>query len=131
MISLLLGIAVSMAEAQTPRPAQRPHLQLVVLADTLAVCRLPADAPVPLWAAGPSRFLTVSRTSEELSITAVQASVLPELRTDYVLVKAGDLEPAIVAIIWRTSCWTCRTSSFEPPRLPSGCRRASSGRFSP
>jgi hypothetical protein len=141
MISLLLGIAVSMAEAQTHRPAQRPHLQLEVLADTLAVCRLPADAPVPLWAAGPSRFLTVSRTSEELSITAVQASVPPDLRcerdyralrvkgplplnligvlaaiadplaaaglsifaistfdTDYVLVKARDLEPALAAL---------------------------------
>jgi hypothetical protein len=141
MISLLLGIAVSMAEAQTPRPTQRPHLRLEVLADTLAVCRLPADAPVPLWAAGPSRFLTVSRTSEELSITAVEASVPPDLRcerdyrafrvkgplplnligvlaaiadplaaaglsifaistfdTDYVLVKARDLEPAVAAL---------------------------------
>ena len=130
-----------MAEAQTPRPAQPPHLPLEVLAETLAVCRLPADAPVPLWATGPSRFLTVSRTSEELSITAVQASVPPELRcerdyralrvkgplplnligvlaaiadplaaaglsifaistfdTDYVLVKARDLEPAIAAL---------------------------------
>jgi hypothetical protein len=137
----LLGIAVSMAEAQTPRPAQPPHLPLEVLAETLAVCRLPADAPVPLWATGPSRFLTVSRTSEELSITAVQASVPPELRcerdyrafrvkgplplnligvlaaiadplaaaglsifaistfdTDYVLVKARDLAPAIAAL---------------------------------
>jgi hypothetical protein len=139
--SLLLGIAVSVAEAQTPLPARRPHLPLELLADTLAVCRLPADAPVPLWAAGPSRFLTVSRTSEELSITAVQASVPPELRcerdyrafrvkgplplnligvlaaiadplaaaglsifaistfdTDYVLVKARDLEQAVTAL---------------------------------
>ncbi|MFL5495739.1 MAG: ACT domain-containing protein [Gemmatimonadales bacterium] len=114
---------------------------LEVLTDTLAVCRLPADASVPLWATGPSRFLTLSRTSEELSITAVQASVPPELRcerdyralrvkgplplnligvladianplaaaglsifaistydTDYVLVKARDLEPAVVAL---------------------------------
>ena len=139
--SLLLGIAVSMAEGQAPGSVQRPHLRLEVLADTLAVCRLPADAPVPPWASGPSRFLTVSRTSEELSITAVQASVPPELRcerdyralrvkgplpldligvlaaiadplaaaglsifaistfdTDYVLVKARDLEPAVTAL---------------------------------
>jgi hypothetical protein len=140
-LALFLGIAVSMAEAQTPRPSQRPHLPLEVLAETLAVCRLPAQAPVPSWAAGPSRFLTVSRTSEELSVTAVQASVPPEVRcerdyralrvkgplpldligvlaaiadplaaaglsifaistfdTDYVLVKARDLEPAIAAL---------------------------------
>jgi hypothetical protein len=140
-LALFLGIAVSMAEAQAPRSPQPPHLPLEVLAETLAVCRLPADAPLPLWAAGPSRFLTVSRTSEELSITAVQASVPPEVRcerdyralrvkgplpldligvlaaiadplaaaglsifaistfdTDYVLVKARDLEPAVTAL---------------------------------
>jgi hypothetical protein len=140
-LPLLLGIAVSMAEAQAPRSSQRPHLPLEVLAETLAVCRLPADAPLPLWAAGPSQFLTISRTSEELSITAVQASVPPEVRcerdyralrvkgplpldligvlaaiadplaaaglsifaistfdTDYVLVKARDLEPAVAAL---------------------------------
>lgn len=140
-LPLLLGIAVSMAEAQTSRHAQRPHLPLELLVETLAVCRLPADAPLPRWADGPSRFLTVSRTSEELSITTVQASVPPEVRcerdyrafrvkgplpldligvlaaiadplaaaglsifaistfdTDYVLVKARDLEPAIAAL---------------------------------
>jgi hypothetical protein len=138
---LFLGIGVSMAEAQAPRPAQRPRLPLELLADTLAVCRLPADAPVPDWAAGPSRFVTVSRTSEELSITVVQSHVPPEVRcerdyralrvkgplplnligvlaaiadplaaaglsifaistfdTDYVLVKAHDLEPAVAAL---------------------------------
>jgi uncharacterized protein len=138
---LLLGIAVSMAQAQTPRPSQRPHLPLEVLAETLAVCRLPADAPLPLWATGATRFQTISRTSEELSITAVQTSVPPHVRcernyralrvkgplaldligvlaaiadplaaaglsifaistfdTDYVLVKARDLERALGAL---------------------------------
>jgi hypothetical protein len=123
------------------RETSRPHLPLELLADILAVCRLPADAPVPAWAGASSRFLTVSRTPEELSITAVQASVPSGLRcerdyralrvkgplaldligvlaaiadplaaaglsifaistfdTDYVLVKARDLEPAIVAL---------------------------------
>src|SRR5438093_7566235 len=79
-LALLLGIAVSMAEAQAPGPLQRPHLPLEVLAETLAVCRLQADALVPPWASGPSRFLTISRTSEELSITSVQASLPPEAR---------------------------------------------------
>jgi hypothetical protein len=139
-LALFLGVTVSMAEAQTPHRSP-PHLPLEVLVDTLAVCRLPADAPLPRWADGPSRFLTVSRTSEELSITAVQASVPPEVRcerdyralrvkgplpldligvlaaiadplaaaglsifaistfdTDYVLVKARDLEPAVTAL---------------------------------
>ena len=71
-----------MAEAQTPDRPPRPRLPLEVLAETLAVCRLPADAPLPRWADGPSRFRTVSRTSEELSITAVQSSVPPEVRCE-------------------------------------------------
>ena len=136
---ILLGSVVSMAEAQTPAP--RPHLPLEVLPDTLAICRLPPDAAVPGWATAPSHFVTISRTSEELSITAVQTSVPPEVRcerdyralrvrgplplnligvlaaiadplaqaglsifaistfdTDYVLVKAGDLETAVATL---------------------------------
>jgi hypothetical protein len=77
---LLLGGAVSMAHAQTPR--SRPHLPLELLPDTLAVCRLAPDAAVPAWVAASSRFVTVSRTSEELSITAVQHAVPPNVRCE-------------------------------------------------
>ena len=69
-----------MANAQAP--SGRPTLPLVVMAGPVAVCRLPADAAVPGWATGPSRFLTISRTADELSITAVQASVPSELRCE-------------------------------------------------
>jgi hypothetical protein len=136
---LLLGGAVSMAHAQKPR--SRPHLPLELLPDTLAVCRLAPDAAVPAWVAASSRFVTVSRTSEELSITAVQHAVPPNVRcerdyralrvrgplpldligilaaiadplaeaglsifaistfdTDYVLVKAWDLDAAVTAL---------------------------------
>jgi hypothetical protein len=132
---LLFGCAIGMAEAQTPSP--RPHLQLEVTPDTLAVCRLPADAAVPPWASA-REFTTVSRTRDELSITTVQRAVPADLKcerdyralrvrgplplnligilaaiadplaqaglsifaistfdTDYVLVKARDLETAI------------------------------------
>ena len=64
-----------MAAAQTPSPRQRPHLPLELLPDTLAVCRLDTGAALPSWAHGPTTFLTVSRTAEELSITAVQRMV--------------------------------------------------------
>lgn len=130
-----------MADAQTPRSPQRPHLPLEVLPDTLAVCRLAPDAAVPDWASAPSRFVTISRTHEELSITAVQTTVPPEARcerdyralrvrgplplnligilaaiaeplaqaglslfaistfdTDYVLVKAQDLDAAVATL---------------------------------
>ena len=50
-------------------------LPLEMLPDTLAICRLPPDAAVPVWANGSAAFLTVSRTPEELSVTAVQGVV--------------------------------------------------------
>jgi hypothetical protein len=51
------------------------RLPLDVLPDTLAVCRLPPAGALPRWATGAVPFLTVTRTSEELSITTVQAAV--------------------------------------------------------
>ena len=42
----------------------------------LAICRLPPGAPIPEWASRAHRFLTVSRTREELSIT-LDAEVVP------------------------------------------------------
>jgi hypothetical protein len=68
-----------MANAQDTRHAQRPRLPLELLTDTLAICRLDAGAPVPRWAEQSSRFLTVSRTAEELSITTVQRAVPTEM----------------------------------------------------
>ncbi len=59
---------------------QSPRLPLEILPETLAVCRLPADADVPGWVAG--AFLTVSRTPDELSITAPQAAVPADARCE-------------------------------------------------
>ncbi len=48
-----------------------PPLTLFLLPETFAVCRLPADAPLPAWAlAGP--FCAITRTAEELSIVCVE-----------------------------------------------------------
>jgi hypothetical protein len=71
-----------MADAQTPRQTSRPKLPLELLPDTLAVCRLAPDAAVPGWAQSSHRFLTISRTGEELSITAVQAGVPDGVRCE-------------------------------------------------
>lgn len=51
-------------------------MELAVEDGLLAVCRLPPRAPLPDWAGRARRFLTVSRTAEELSITA-DAEVVP------------------------------------------------------
>lgn len=59
-----------------------PNLPLELLPDTLAICRLEADAPVPGWVNDSGGFVTVSRTTEELSITALQRAVPPEVRCE-------------------------------------------------
>lgn len=51
-------------------------LTLTILPDTLAVCRLDADAAVPAWATA-SSFFSITRTAEELSIVCLQ-SLVPE-----------------------------------------------------
>jgi hypothetical protein len=51
-------------------------MDLVVEDGLLAVCRLPAGTTVPDWADRAHRFLTVSRTPEELSIT-LDAEIVP------------------------------------------------------
>ena len=58
-----------------------PTLDLALLSDTLAVCRLDADAPVPDWA-WEGELASVTRTREELSVIcradAVPAGVQSE-----------------------------------------------------
>jgi hypothetical protein len=79
-----------------------PPLPLEVLPDTLAICRLPAAAALPPWAIGQVAFLTVSRTPDELSITAVQSVVPPGTRCerDYRALRVrGTLPPDLVGIL--------------------------------
>jgi hypothetical protein len=99
---VLIGGLVSVAEAQTPPPRATHQLPLEVLPDTLAICRLPPDAALPAWASGPAPFLTVSRTSEELSVTTSQAVVPPAIRCerDYRALRVrGTLPPDLVGIL--------------------------------
>ena len=53
---------------------------LTVLPGTFAVCRLAADAAVPLWARG--AFVSVTRTVEELSVLCEAAGVPPDVRSE-------------------------------------------------
>jgi len=79
-----------------------PPLPLEVLPDTLAICRLPADAPVPAWATRPAAFVTVSRTPDELSITTVQRQVPADVpcERDYRALRVrGTLPPDLVGIL--------------------------------
>ena len=53
-------------------------MELAVEDGLLAICRLPAGTPTPGWAERAQRFLTISRTADELSITADAEVVPPE-----------------------------------------------------
>jgi hypothetical protein len=91
-----------MAQAQTPPGRPNHQLPLDVLPDTLAICRLPPDAALPSWASVPVPFLTISRTSEELSITTLQSAVPPAIRCerDYRALRVqGTLPPDLVGIL--------------------------------
>lgn len=78
----MFGGRLTMGEAPAHGRSERPRLPLELLEDTLAVCRLPPDAPVPAWTEHSHRFLTTSRTGEELSITAVQRAVPAGVRCE-------------------------------------------------
>lgn len=78
------------------------QLPLEVLPDTLAICRLPAEAALPAWASSPGPFLTVSRTPDELSITLLQRLVPQGVRCerDYRALRVrGPLSPNLVGIL--------------------------------
>lgn len=51
-----------------------PAVSLVVQAERFAVCKLPADAPIPPWAWS-TPFCSITRTTEELSIVCVQTQI--------------------------------------------------------
>lgn len=82
VLLLLTGGVTSMSHAQNQSARQRPHLPLELLPDTLAICRFDAEARVPEWTGQSRRFLTVSRTAEELSVTAVQSAVPRDARCE-------------------------------------------------
>ena len=82
VLLLLTGGVTSMSHAQHRPTGQRPRLPLELLPDTLAICRYDAEARIPEWTGQSRGFLTVSRTAEELSITAVQSAVPGEARCE-------------------------------------------------
>jgi hypothetical protein len=102
VLLLFLGGLMSEADAQGSSEPSRARLPLELLPDTLAICRLPADAAVPAWASSPAPFLTLSRTADELSITTLQRLVPDEARCerDYQALRVrGTLPPNLVGIL--------------------------------
>jgi len=80
-------------------------LNLRRLADTLAVCKLPAQDPIPQWAleaAAPS-LLSITRTPDELSIVCSEAQVpsgLADVERSWGCLKVeGPLDFALTGIL--------------------------------
>ena len=77
-------------------------LTLDVLKASVAICRLAPDTEVPSWAWGAKTFLTISRTAQELSITAdetVMPAGIPAQRGYRVLKVRGTLSFGLVGIV--------------------------------
>lgn len=55
------------------------QLTIAIYPMKYAICRMEPDAPVPEWAAG-VRFLSVTRTANELSIVCEEALVPSDIR---------------------------------------------------
>ena len=75
-------------------------LTLVVLPETYAVCRLPANAAWPTWATG--GFVSITRTADEFSVVCAQGGVPPDVRCERgwrCLRVAGSLDFAAVGIL--------------------------------
>ena len=54
---------------------QITKLTLSILPERIAVCRLAPDTPFPVWAVAHAGFISISRTSDELSIVCPEAQV--------------------------------------------------------
>jgi hypothetical protein len=77
-------------------------LTLDVLPASVAICRLAPDTEVPAWAWQARVFLTISRTAQELSITADESVVpsgIPMQRGYRVLKVRGTLSFGLVGIV--------------------------------
>ena len=76
-------------------------LSLILLEGNFAICRLAPNADVPSWV-GDGPFVSITRTSDELSIVCGQESVPDDVRCDRVwrcLRVAGTLDLSLVGVL--------------------------------
>ncbi len=75
-------------------------LTLLVLPEKFAVCRLPADVPLPNWARG--KFVSITRTHDELSIVCAQENLPDTIQCERdwrALCVAGQLDFGLTGIL--------------------------------
>ena len=74
-----LLVAQSRSLCNVVGPMEAPRLQLSLLPDVLAVCRLEPSDPIPDWATR-TGFFSVSRTTDQLSIVCANSEVGDDVR---------------------------------------------------
>jgi hypothetical protein len=74
-----LLVAQSRSLCNVVGPMEAPRLQLSLLPDVLAVCRLEPSDPIPDWATR-TGFFSVSRTRDQLSIVCANSEVGDDVR---------------------------------------------------
>jgi uncharacterized protein len=75
-------------------------MNLILHEERYAICRLNAAAPLPTWARG--KFVSLSRTQDELSVVCVQDAVPSEVKHENdwrVLQVEGPMDLAVVGVL--------------------------------
>jgi hypothetical protein len=67
--------------AQGPKKARNLNLQ--VLKGRLSVCRLAANIAIPDWAIGGGEFVSITRTSDELSVVCSESSAPKDVKCEH------------------------------------------------
>jgi hypothetical protein len=94
------GIVVSWAVRKDGEMMGARH-RLILLPETLAICRLETTASIPDWATL-GRFWSITRTEEELSVVCPEAHVPPDVKRETgwrVLKVEGPLDFSLTGIL--------------------------------
>ena len=73
-VALILVLAGCQQAPPPQAPAKGWHLNLLLLKDKLAVCRLAPGEKVPTWAMSGGEFTSVTRTADELSVVCPEGA---------------------------------------------------------
>lgn len=76
-------------------------VNLILLPDTFAVCRLAADSPIPAWTPTQA-FVSITRTADELSIVCAESRVPADVQAERgwrMLRVNGTLDFALIGIL--------------------------------
>jgi hypothetical protein len=77
-----MGILSTSAAGQSGPKGEAPRLPLILLPQSLAICRLAPESAIPAWASGHARFLSISRTEAELSLVASQTEIPADVQCE-------------------------------------------------